>query len=113
MLLWLWCRPGAAALIQPLAWELPYALGGALKRQKKKKKKKSNIWLLHTCNSFAFLLSGIWVILCFFVCPVYFLILSIVSTIATLGTGAHLPLGLVIYLLSDWLNNLVKFTFSL
>ena len=23
--LWLWCRPAAAALIQPLAWELPYA----------------------------------------------------------------------------------------
>ena len=25
--LWLWCRPAAAALIQPLAWELPYATG--------------------------------------------------------------------------------------
>ena len=24
-LLWLWCRPAAAALIQPLAWEPPYA----------------------------------------------------------------------------------------
>ena len=24
-LLWLWCRPAPAALIQPLAWELPYA----------------------------------------------------------------------------------------
>ena len=23
--LWLWCRPTAAALIRPLAWELPYA----------------------------------------------------------------------------------------
>ena len=33
-LLWLWCRPGAAAAIGPLAWELPYALGEALKRQK-------------------------------------------------------------------------------
>ena len=29
-LLWLWCRPAAAALIQPLAWELPYAMGVAL-----------------------------------------------------------------------------------
>ena len=25
-LLWLWCRPAAAALIQPLAWEAPYAM---------------------------------------------------------------------------------------
>ena len=33
-LLWLWCRPAVAALIQPLAWEFPYASGAALKRQK-------------------------------------------------------------------------------
>ena len=39
MLLWLWCRPAPAALIQPLAWEPPYAVGAALKRQKKKKRK--------------------------------------------------------------------------
>ena len=32
-LLWLWYRPAAATLIQPLAWELPYATGAALKRQ--------------------------------------------------------------------------------
>ena len=30
-LLWLWCRLAAAAPIGPLAWELPYATGGALK----------------------------------------------------------------------------------
>ena len=29
--LWLWHRPAAAALIHPLAWELPYAVGVALK----------------------------------------------------------------------------------
>ena len=28
-LLWLWCRPAAAALILLLAWELPYAAGVA------------------------------------------------------------------------------------
>ena len=39
-LLWLWCRLAAAALIQPLAWELSYAIGEALKRKRKKKKKK-------------------------------------------------------------------------
>ena len=30
-LLWLWCRPAAVALIQTLAWELPYAKGVGLK----------------------------------------------------------------------------------
>ena len=39
-LLWLWCRAAATSLIPPLAWELPYVIGMALKRQKKKKKKK-------------------------------------------------------------------------
>ena len=37
VLLWLWHRLAARALIQPLAWELPYAMGAALKRLKKKK----------------------------------------------------------------------------
>ena len=32
--LWLWCRPAAAAPIQPLAWKLPYAAGTALKSKK-------------------------------------------------------------------------------
>ena len=32
------CIAVAVALIQPLAWKLPYAMGVALKRQKKKKK---------------------------------------------------------------------------
>ena len=38
VLLWLWCRPAAAALTQPLAWELPHASPAALKRKKKKEK---------------------------------------------------------------------------
>ena len=33
-LLWLWCR------WEPLAWELPYAMGCSSKKTKKKKKKK-------------------------------------------------------------------------
>ena len=37
-LAWLWCRLAAAALIQPLAWELPYASGAAIKRKTKTKK---------------------------------------------------------------------------
>ena len=32
-LLWLWCRPAAVAPNGPLAWELPYAVGTALKRK--------------------------------------------------------------------------------
>ena len=42
-LLWLWYRPAAAAPIQALAWEPPYAMTAAqemAKRQKRKKKKK-------------------------------------------------------------------------
>ena len=37
MLLWLRSRPAAVVMIQPLAWELPYATGVAVKRKKKKK----------------------------------------------------------------------------
>jgi len=33
----------ATALIQPLAWEPPYAMGVAPKRQEKKKKKKNKM----------------------------------------------------------------------
>ena len=40
VLLWLWHRPAAVALIKPLAWEPPYAVGTALKKTKDKKKKK-------------------------------------------------------------------------
>ena len=39
-LLWLWQRLPAAVLTQPLAWELPYAVGLALKRQNKQTNKQ-------------------------------------------------------------------------
>ena len=35
-LLWLWCKLVATTPIRPLAWELPYAVGMALKSKKKK-----------------------------------------------------------------------------
>ena len=41
---WLYCRPAPAALIRPLAWEPPYAVGTALKRKEKKKKKISYLF---------------------------------------------------------------------
>ena len=34
VLLWLWHRPAASAPIRPLAWELPYATGVAIKKSK-------------------------------------------------------------------------------
>ena len=38
MLLWLCRKQAAVALLQPLAWEPPYAAGAALEKKKKKKK---------------------------------------------------------------------------
>ena len=35
-----WHRPAAVALIRPLAWKRPYAVGVALEKGKKAKKKK-------------------------------------------------------------------------
>ena len=40
-LLWLWCRQAATAAIRPLAWELPYAAGAALKKEKNKNKNET------------------------------------------------------------------------
>ena len=47
MLLGLWCRLAAAAVIGRLAWEPPYATGAALKRQKEQKKKKVSVLWKH------------------------------------------------------------------
>ena len=41
--LWLWCRLAVAALIWPLAWDLPYATGVCpIKQNKNKNKNKNN-----------------------------------------------------------------------
>ena len=40
VLLWMWHRPATAALIQLLAWELPYATDAALTRKTKIKEGK-------------------------------------------------------------------------
>ena len=39
-LLRLWCRTAAVALVRPLAWELPYAVGADLEKKKKRKRKR-------------------------------------------------------------------------
>ena len=44
----LWCRPAAVVLIQPLAWELPYAEGAALKSKKKKPTMKNHLTAART-----------------------------------------------------------------
>ena len=50
--MWLWCRPAAIAPMQPLARELPYAIGLALKSKKKKRRRRygtyeiTNVWTL-------------------------------------------------------------------
>ena len=41
-LLWMWCRPAAPSVIQPLAWELPFATGAALISQTNKHKNSSD-----------------------------------------------------------------------
>ena len=42
VVLWLWHRPPATALIGPLAWESPYAAGVALEKTKKKMHKSGS-----------------------------------------------------------------------
>ena len=42
-LLWLWGRPAALALIRPLAWEPPYAVGAALEKAKKDQKNSRKV----------------------------------------------------------------------
>ena len=54
-LLWLWRRPAAATSIRPLASELPYAAGMALRR---KKKFTREIILDGTVEKFSSLLLG-------------------------------------------------------
>ena len=55
VLLWLWRRPVATALIRVPAWEPPYAEGAALKRQKDKKNRLFYtimcMWYSHPPNS--------------------------------------------------------------
>ena len=51
VLLWLQHRPVATALIQPLAWELPYTAGSALKC-KKKKGQVAQVWIQPEAGKF-------------------------------------------------------------
>ena len=63
-LLWLWCRPTAAAPIGPLAWELPCAVTVALKKAKEKKNLQSLCMCYsemgHILNNCVFLIGATW-----------------------------------------------------
>ena len=47
-LLWLWCRPAAAALIRPVAQELPYAMDTVVKKERKQNKELTVIKMFTT-----------------------------------------------------------------
>ena len=57
VLLWLWCRQAATALIRPLAWEPPYATEVAQENSKKTKKKMDYLSLLQPEMEFRILSS--------------------------------------------------------
>ena len=54
-LLWLWCRPAAAAPIRPVAWDPPYAAGAALKKAKRWKKRWVELGVIKAGRRVAFL----------------------------------------------------------
>ena len=41
VLLWIWCRLAATALIRPLAWEFPCAVSAAVEKTKRQKKMRN------------------------------------------------------------------------
>ena len=63
-LLWLWRRLAAVAPIRPLAWELPCAVGVALKKQNKQTSEilLRTIVTLFTCEIFIFIYSFIYLL---------------------------------------------------
>ena len=69
-LLWLWHKHTAAAPIQPLAWEPPYAMGAAPKRQKKKCDLWSYYFLKHkSFGHFCMCVCAIKLQEVFLICP--------------------------------------------
>ena len=53
VLLWLWCRLTAVAPLRPLAWELPYAQGWAIKRKKQTNKQKNKPVAFYSKQSYS------------------------------------------------------------
>ena len=93
-LLWLilWCAPAAAGPSQPLAGEISYARGAALKRKKKNRKRKSRLYSILTIkwmNYFPVLLH-FTPISCFIIC----LNKDKVSGSYSCGSGEMNPTGI-------------------
>ena len=65
-LLWLWYRPVAVALIGPLAWEPPHAVGVALKRQKKNHTKKLTLVQPTDLTTFHLFYTHLFVCICIY-----------------------------------------------
>ena len=53
VLLWLWRRPAATALIPPLAWEPPYAVGSSPRKKTKKKKELNSVGTMSSFHTFS------------------------------------------------------------
>ena len=68
-LLWLWCRPVATALIRPLAWEPPYAMGVALKKAKTKQKQKQTNQKRNNLTIPHYLPSRLFPVFCYKIMP--------------------------------------------
>ena len=71
VLLWLWHMLATISLFQPLAWELPHAMGAALKSKKKKKRKYSFKKALYACDYLE--------ILSYPICGVFFIVNNVNS----------------------------------
>ena len=64
VLLWLRRRPAATAPIGPLAWELPYAAGVALKRQKENIRAILDSQINERCQGMTSWTQSSWAIIC-------------------------------------------------
>ena len=69
---WLWHRPAAIALSEPLAWEPPYAAGMALKSKKQTKKETPIYHLSYVITNQEFLTGIYYVQLKFFFLSIYY-----------------------------------------
>ena len=127
MWLWLWYRPKATALIQPLAQEPAYAPGAALKRRKKEKKKNWPWWkafrlfssLANYMLCYYQILSQVWNPCTGGVkCHLYgglalFSSAKCISNLAIQTLLAHLPLCLILFLDSTWDHPVFPFHFTI
>ena len=66
VVLWLWCMLAAAALIRPLAWQLPYAIDTDLKKKKKNPLLPISVVLNLSDDTLLLFILFIYLFVCFF-----------------------------------------------